>query len=324
MKKTQGNHGITLIALVVTIVVLLILAGVSINLVIGQNGIITKAQEAKEKYEQAAINEEIESNKLYDELVKYLDENTDTNTEDDVEPIIITVKAVSASNIQAVLLNKKPEDGEMTINYYVKLASDSDENYQLQASGTEDESVNLRSVSGMGQQHKIKIEAVNSAGEIVASRIYDAQPACFLAGMQVLTESGMKNIEDIGLGEKVYSINVETNQRELKEVINLYRGTTDEIYELTVGNEVIQVTPRHQFYVVDKGWIRAYDLQEGDVLDAKDDDTFVITKIEHKFLEERIPVYNLTVDSNHNYLITQYELLVHNVASDTLIPEGAE
>ena len=45
----RKNKGITLVALVVTIVVLLILAGVSINLVLGNNGIITKAKEAAEK-----------------------------------------------------------------------------------------------------------------------------------------------------------------------------------------------------------------------------------------------------------------------------------
>ena len=44
MKK---NKGITLVALVVTIVVLLILAGVSINLVLGNNGIIAKAKDAE-------------------------------------------------------------------------------------------------------------------------------------------------------------------------------------------------------------------------------------------------------------------------------------
>ena len=51
------NKGITLIALVVTIVVLLILAGVSISLVLGQNGLITQAQEAKRKTAEAEKNE---------------------------------------------------------------------------------------------------------------------------------------------------------------------------------------------------------------------------------------------------------------------------
>ena len=45
--KTKDTRGITLVALVITIVVLLILVGISINLVLGDNGIITKAQEAR-------------------------------------------------------------------------------------------------------------------------------------------------------------------------------------------------------------------------------------------------------------------------------------
>ena len=54
MKK---NKGITLVALVVTIVVLLILAGVSINLVLGNNGIIAKAKDAETKSAEASQND---------------------------------------------------------------------------------------------------------------------------------------------------------------------------------------------------------------------------------------------------------------------------
>ena len=60
--------GITLVALVVTIVVLLILAGVSINLVLGNNGIITKAKEAAEKTAEAQEKEMTERNLLEQEL----------------------------------------------------------------------------------------------------------------------------------------------------------------------------------------------------------------------------------------------------------------
>ena len=48
-EKSKKNGGITLIALVVTIIVLIILAGVSISMLTGQNGILTRAAEAKEK-----------------------------------------------------------------------------------------------------------------------------------------------------------------------------------------------------------------------------------------------------------------------------------
>ena len=56
MKK--NTKGITLITLVVTIIVLLILAGVSISMLTGQNGILTQAQKAKEETEKAAKEEE--------------------------------------------------------------------------------------------------------------------------------------------------------------------------------------------------------------------------------------------------------------------------
>ena len=55
--KNQINSGITLIALVITIIVLLILAGVTIATLTGPNGIITRANEAKEATEQAKQDE---------------------------------------------------------------------------------------------------------------------------------------------------------------------------------------------------------------------------------------------------------------------------
>ena len=53
----RENRGITLIALVVTIVVLLILAGVSISMLTGENGIITQAQESKIETRGGAVEE---------------------------------------------------------------------------------------------------------------------------------------------------------------------------------------------------------------------------------------------------------------------------
>ena len=59
LKSTlKRNKGITLIALVVTIIVLLILAGVSISMLTGENGILNRAAEAKEKTETASKDEQ--------------------------------------------------------------------------------------------------------------------------------------------------------------------------------------------------------------------------------------------------------------------------
>ena len=68
----RNTKGITLIALVVTIIVLIILAGVSINLVFGNLGIVTKAKEAKRMQEQAELNEQIALGELSNEIDKTL------------------------------------------------------------------------------------------------------------------------------------------------------------------------------------------------------------------------------------------------------------
>ena len=74
-KLKKQVKGITLIALVVTIIVLLILAGVAISLTIGQNGIFARAQNAVNVYEQAATNEQQELGKAEDIMDEYLNGN---------------------------------------------------------------------------------------------------------------------------------------------------------------------------------------------------------------------------------------------------------
>ena len=82
--KNKRNYlkqsGITLIALVVTIVVLLILAGVSLNAIFGQDGIIQKAKDAQNKMDQATQND---SNSIND-LDKLISSLTNKTTEGEV------------------------------------------------------------------------------------------------------------------------------------------------------------------------------------------------------------------------------------------------
>ena len=68
-KLKRKVEGITLIALVVTIIVLLILSGVAINLTIGSNGIFIRGQNAVDKYEEASMNDQKELNSV----VEYMD-----------------------------------------------------------------------------------------------------------------------------------------------------------------------------------------------------------------------------------------------------------
>ncbi len=59
MHIIQSKTGITLIALVITIIILLIIAGITINLVVGNNGIIRRTTQAGHDYEKEAVKEEV-------------------------------------------------------------------------------------------------------------------------------------------------------------------------------------------------------------------------------------------------------------------------
>lgn len=57
MKRVQKKKGITLIALVITIVIMLLLAGVAIQMSLGENGIIVKSAQAKKEQAKAELYE---------------------------------------------------------------------------------------------------------------------------------------------------------------------------------------------------------------------------------------------------------------------------
>ena len=80
MNKLKSKKGITLVALVVTIVVLLILAGVSINLLLGNNGIIAKAKDAETKSAEASQNDLKGMNGLVSEMEGVLSGNGSTGS----------------------------------------------------------------------------------------------------------------------------------------------------------------------------------------------------------------------------------------------------
>ena len=94
--KIKNEKGITLIALVVTIVVLLILAGVSVNAIFNDNGIIKRAQEAQNKMDEAQQNDLTALN----ELNNWLDNSVKGNTSGDTEVTELKKQITNDETIQ--------------------------------------------------------------------------------------------------------------------------------------------------------------------------------------------------------------------------------
>ena len=111
--KNKRNHsnqtGITLIALVVTIVVLLILAGVSINAIFSENGIIKRAKDAQNKMDQATQNDLDSINELNNWIDGKINGTTGGGTtEGDANPS--TTPKISTLVGKVVDKNTKAED----------------------------------------------------------------------------------------------------------------------------------------------------------------------------------------------------------------------
>ena len=141
---------------------------------------------------------------------------------------------------------------------------------------------------------------------------------CFVKGTKVKTENGFKNIEDIKIGDKVYSYNLNNNSLELKKVLNTIKSNTIDTYKVTIGGKTVEMSPKHQLYIIDKGWVRAYNLNVNDKLLDVNGKQITISKIEYKKYDSPIDTYNLTIEGNNNYFVTDIQVLVHNAKSPTL------
>ena len=139
---------------------------------------------------------------------------------------------------------------------------------------------------------------------------------CFVAGTMVKTEGGYKAIEEIEVGDKVWSWDEATGEQALKTVVQLFRNEKDVLVHIDAAGEHIQTTLGHPFYVAGKGWVKAGELKSGDVLKLYDGKEAEINSVS---IKESKPVitYNFEVEDSHTYYVTQSDVLCHNMCAQT-------
>ena len=135
---------------------------------------------------------------------------------------------------------------------------------------------------------------------------------CFVAGTIIKTKDGEKNIEDVEVGDYVLARNPETGEQEYKKVSETFAHKEDVIVHVKIGNEDIQTTFNHPFYVVGKGFVRAGKLEVGDEILTSEGQKISIEKIEIEVLAEPVYVYNFTVEDFHTYFVSELGVWVHN------------
>ena len=138
--------------------------------------------------------------------------------------------------------------------------------------------------------------------------------ACFKKNTKVLTNKGYVNIQDIKVNDLVMSYNIESNNNEYSKVIKTFehKDTKDYLYKITSKSIVIEATSKHPICIKNNEleYIEAEKLKINDKLVDLNGNLHPIDKIEFNEIVDNF--YNLEVEKNHNYYVTENDILVHN------------
>ena len=170
---------------------------------------------------------------------------------------------------------------------------------------------------GMVTSAGATIDNVKGLNELRVSNV----GACFVAGTLISTEEGLRPIEEINIGDYVWAENPETNEKELKRVVNTFINAKDEIVHLHTNVEEIETTREHPFYVEGKGFVKAEELEIGDEFRLQSGKKVILASIWYEDLDEPIYVYNFEVEDFHTYYVGESSVLVHNKA---MVRKGAK
>lgn len=132
---------------------------------------------------------------------------------------------------------------------------------------------------------------------------------CFVAGTLVTTHRGQIAIEAVQLGDMVLSKNISTGALEFKPVLQRTVRPAEELTAILVGDEKMQCTRGHFFWVSGKGWMKAEDLKAGMVLHAAENPL----KVDSVKKDGRAETYNLRIADNANYFVGKARILSHDV-----------
>ena len=143
-----------------------------------------------------------------------------------------------------------------------------------------------------------------------------AESLCFSGDTELQTYNGYTPIKDIKVGDLVYTYNEEKKKIELKEVLASFMTSpaAKVVKVKTTNGQVFTCTYNHPFAVLNDDqieYIPAGDLMIGTTLKTNNDQIVKVESVE--FPDDIMPVYNITVEDNHNYFVGGADgVLVHN------------
>ncbi|QIP84587.1 hypothetical protein GLX30_11725 [Streptomyces sp. Tu 2975] len=144
---------------------------------------------------------------------------------------------------------------------------------------------------------------------------------CFPAGTKVATEGGPKPIEQIRVGDRVWSTDLATGKKSLQRVLKLFNRTVGELVQIRTAGGEVEATDSHRFWVQDRGWVQARELLAGDTFRAKDGTAETILGTSR--VKGHIQVFNFEVEKLNSYYVYvgSTPVLVHNECVDAILAD---
>lgn len=173
------------------------------------------------------------------------------------------------------------------------------------------EGINNKVVNIISKNKVVKISDIYGCRAGTCGELGDnGDPLCFVKGTLVKTNRGLVPIEQVKVGERVLSRDVNSVTQRFETVTKQIETFTDYIIEINIGDEIIKSTPAHVVFTVNRGWIQAENLVAGDVMSTSLNHNNKIVSVRKVFSPQI--VYNLEVENSHTYFVGKSEVLVHN------------
>ena len=137
-------------------------------------------------------------------------------------------------------------------------------------------------------------------------------PLCFPAGTVVYTDSGFTRIEDVAIGDSIWTWAFDRTIPRMTVVLS--RSVTDAsvFTDVTVEDVTIRSTPDHEYCTETGAWIAARDLRPGMRVRTLNGSAAIVDVSTEK-VPSPVPVYNLHIKDYHWYFVSPVKVLVHNV-----------
>ena len=148
-----------------------------------------------------------------------------------------------------------------------------------------------------------------SEDDVVLRSPHALRMSCFAKGTLVWTETGLKPIESIRIGDRVFSKNVETGDLAFKAVLKTTIRKPKPLVVVQSADEEIKATGGHQFWQSGQGWVKARDLSAFGRLHTVTGNTFV-RDVRPGPSEQ---TYNLIVEGSHTYFVGKAGMLVQDL-----------